>query len=64
MLVQVDGVEKLKKGVYLSDLADIMLTVGAVNALNLDGGGSTTAVYNGKVVSGSNREYLNFCFCL
>uniref|UniRef100_A0A7S3GAC3 Phosphodiester glycosidase domain-containing protein n=1 Tax=Palpitomonas bilix TaxID=652834 RepID=A0A7S3GAC3_9EUKA len=51
MLVVVDGIETLKAGVYLTDFADIMLHIGAVNALNLDGGGSSTAFYNGKIVN-------------
>ena len=35
-------------GATASDLIDIMLKYGAVNAANLDGGSSSTMVYNGN----------------
>ena len=37
--------------VALNEFADFMLSLGAYQALNLDGGGSTTMVINGKVVN-------------
>ena len=38
-------------GATYEDVADVMLSYGAVNALNLDGGSSSTMLYHG--------EYLN-----
>ncbi|MBE5818285.1 MAG: phosphodiester glycosidase family protein [Clostridiales bacterium] len=45
VLAVVDGRQpELSNGATLSDLADIMLELGAVDALNLDGGGSSTMI--------------------
>ncbi|MGW3396557.1 phosphodiester glycosidase family protein [Streptomyces hydrogenans] len=41
--------EGLRRGVPIYDLAKIMEDLGAVDALNLDGGGSTTFVVDGRV---------------
>ncbi|MEU9858271.1 phosphodiester glycosidase family protein [Streptomyces sp. NPDC047974] len=41
--------EGLRRGVPIYDLAKIMEDLGAVDALNLDGGGSTTFVVDGQV---------------
>ncbi len=38
-------------GVTLPELADILASLGAVTAYNLDGGGSSTMVFNGEVVN-------------
>jgi exopolysaccharide biosynthesis protein len=35
----------------LSTLADLLLELGAVEAINLDGGGSTTMVIHDKIVN-------------
>lgn len=35
----------------LQGLAEYLLSIGAVDAINLDGGGSTTMVLDGKVVN-------------
>ena len=35
----------------LHSFADILIQLGAVNAINLDGGGSETAVVNGTLVN-------------
>jgi hypothetical protein len=51
LLVTVDGRQDLSKGVSLADLAKIMLRIGAVNAINLDGGGSTTMAVRGMVLN-------------
>ncbi|EGD83604.1 hypothetical protein PTSG_04212 [Salpingoeca rosetta] len=45
----VDGVEATKQGPDLFELAELLVAVGAYEAMNLDGGGSTTAVYHGQV---------------
>ncbi len=43
-MVTVDGRQTLSQGVTLDGLANIMLEIGASNAINFDGGGSTTLV--------------------
>jgi hypothetical protein len=46
LLVVVDGRQKpYSDGMTLRELADVMRTLGARDAINLDGGGSTTMVY-------------------
>lgn len=50
-LVTVDGRSESASGVSLVELAGIMLDLGAYEAMNFDGGGSTTMVVNGKLVS-------------
>jgi exopolysaccharide biosynthesis protein len=42
--ITVDGRSKNSKGVSLSELADILLGLNITNAINLDGGGSTSLV--------------------
>lgn len=51
MLLTIDGIEgtSLAAGCSLWEFADLFLELGATVAVNLDGGGSTTAVYDGKV---------------
>lgn len=46
IFLTVDGRHKSFKGVSEDTLCDIMLDLGAVDALNLDGGGSTSMVIN------------------
>ncbi len=44
-------------GMSMPELTDLMLELGCVSAINLDGGGSTTMVIGGQVInqpSGSN----------
>lgn len=63
-LVTVDGRKANAKGVTLESLADIMAEIGADDAANLDGGGSTTLVirspYTGKqeVANTPSDNYL------
>lgn len=45
ILVAVDGREYENAGMTLRELGDLMLGLGARDAINLDGGGSTTLVY-------------------
>ena len=46
ILVVVDGRQKpYSDGMTLRELANLMLALGARDALNLDGGGSSTMVY-------------------
>ena len=51
MLVTVDGRQSISRGISLSDLSALMKRLGAVNAINLDGGGSTTMSYRGGVIN-------------
>ncbi|MEP6754079.1 MAG: phosphodiester glycosidase family protein [Chthonomonadales bacterium] len=51
LLVAIDGRNTMSKGTTLPETADIMLRLGAVYAINLDGGGSTTMVVNNLYVN-------------
>lgn len=50
-LVTVDGRRESDSGMSLAELADAMIQLGAYDAMNFDGGGSTTMVIDGKVVN-------------
>ncbi|HSP83229.1 MAG TPA: phosphodiester glycosidase family protein, partial [Gillisia sp.] len=64
LLMIVDGRQLASAGVTLNELAEMMLGIGAKDALNLDGGGSSAMVAAGEVVSvpadtpGGNRNSL------
>ena len=49
LLLVIDGRQATSLGASMSDVADVMLSFGAVNAGNLDGGGSTVLYYNGEI---------------
>ncbi|MDQ3374626.1 MAG: phosphodiester glycosidase family protein, partial [Acidobacteriota bacterium] len=51
LMITVDGRQKESVGMNLNELAALLLELGAVNAMNLDGGGSTTMFLDGKVVN-------------
>ncbi|MFT4134985.1 phosphodiester glycosidase family protein [Microbacterium sp.] len=52
VFVVVDGRQSgYSEGVTLTELADIMIGLGATTAYNLDGGGSSTMYFNGTVVN-------------
>lgn len=52
LLVTVDGRQPgISMGMSLYMLADLLLELGAVEAINLDGGGSTTMVIHSKIVN-------------
>ena len=52
LLVTVDGRRPgWSAGMSLADAARLMKSLGARDALNLDGGGSSTMVYGGRVVN-------------
>ncbi len=48
---QIDGEEDIAVGVNLYELEDILMDLGVLSAVNLDGGGSSETVVNGTVVS-------------
>ena len=54
LLVVADGRQSVARGLTLNELAELMRSLGAWNALNLDGGGSSSAVvrdpFSGEVV--------------
>jgi len=51
LLVVVDGRQDASRGVSLDDLARIMRGLGAEEAVNLDGGGSSALVVNGHLLN-------------
>lgn len=51
IMLTADGREGASIGLTLSELASLMKKLGCVNAMNLDGGGSTVMLINGKVVN-------------
>jgi exopolysaccharide biosynthesis protein len=54
-VVQVDG-KTNNRGMSLDAFVQMLLDMGFVNAVNLDGGGSATSVINGSVVSASAED--------
>lgn len=51
LMLTADGRTEQSAGLDLYDLANYMLSLGATDAMNLDGGGSTTMYLDGKVVN-------------
>jgi hypothetical protein len=66
-LLVVDGRRSDATGATMNDLADMLLTLGATQAMNLDGGGSSTLVVDGEIVNqpsdGSERK-VSTVLCL
>ncbi|MBQ8807808.1 MAG: phosphodiester glycosidase family protein [Clostridia bacterium] len=56
-MITVDGRQSISRGVSLEKLADICLELGCINAINLDGGGSTAMV--GKTYENGELHYIN-----
>ncbi len=56
IMVTVDGRKEGSSGVTLKELAKIMDELGCYEAINLDGGSSTTMLVDGKIFSGSNLK--------
>ena len=54
--VVVDGRQKQSAGMTLDELADFMIKLGVYQALNLDGGGSSTMVVDGKIVNSPSDQ--------
>lgn len=63
LMVTVSGRTDFSIGMTLDELADLMLELGAIDAMNLDGGGSTTMVLRQRVFnqpsSGDERRVSN-----
>jgi exopolysaccharide biosynthesis protein len=51
VLITVDGRSAGDLGLSVPEAADVARSLGLVDAINLDGGGSTTMVVNGSVIS-------------
>jgi len=51
LLLVIAGRQATSLGASYADIADIMVEHGAVNAANLDGGGSTLLIYNGEMMN-------------
>lgn len=52
LMVTIDGRQPEHSiGINLNELAELLLELGATEAMNLDGGGSTTMFLNGKIVN-------------
>ena len=55
--VAVDGRQHTSRGATMRELADIMKGIGAWNAVNLDGGGSTTLVVRDEPANDHDRSF-------
>jgi len=51
ILLVVDGRQKTSAGMTLFELAEFMKNAGCIDAINLDGGGSSTMVVEGEIVN-------------
>lgn len=51
VFVVVDGRQADSRGMTLNEFADLFASLGATEAYNLDGGGSSTMYFNGRVVN-------------
>ena len=66
LMLVIDGRQVNSLGASLSDLIDVMMDFGAVNAANLDGGSSSKLYYNGEfindgvAITGSRRLCTTF----
>jgi exopolysaccharide biosynthesis protein len=50
-LCVVDGRQPSSQGMNFREMADFLVSIGVWNAVNFDGGGSTTMVVQGKIVN-------------
>ena len=51
LMLVVDGRSSASSGMTLAELAQYLINLGAVSAVNYDGGGSSEMVINGKLVN-------------
>ncbi len=65
LLLVIDGRQANSLGASYSDIIDVMMQYGAVNACNLDGGSSSAMYYEGKLISNlssiTGGRYLPDC---
>lgn len=57
MLLVMDGRQLGSVGTSLEEMKNIFMEHGAVNAINLDGGSSTTMYFNGEVINNPSDPY-------
>lgn len=57
LLLIIDGRQTHSLGATMNDLVNVMLKFGAVNAANLDGGGSTIMYYKGQIYNKISSIY-------
>lgn len=57
MMLVIDGRQVHSMGATYADCLNIMLDHGAVNAINMDGGSSTSMYYNGEYVNRNSSKY-------
>lgn len=57
IMVTVDGRQMISRGLTMYEMAELMKNLGAYNALNLDGGGSTTMVV--RPLAEKNTKVIN-----
>ncbi len=55
--VTVDGRNSNNAGMYLGELAELLLQLGAKDAVNLDGGRSASHVHNGHLINHPRSDY-------
>lgn len=60
LLVVVDGRQEMSAGASLFQLAQLMKNLGAVNAINLDGGGSSTMLIGGGTINSPSDGKLRY----
>ena len=62
MMLCIDGRQVHSMGATYQDCIDIMLDRGAVNAINMDGGSSTTMYYDGRYINKPSGEATSRLF--
>lgn len=58
LLATADGIPGVSDGLTLTEEADLMRSLGAVNAMNLDGGGSTQFASAGQLLNDASSSPL------
>jgi exopolysaccharide biosynthesis protein len=64
VFLTIDGAEDPPRGMNITELGNAMVSLGAIAALNLDGGGSTTTWMNGKLVDRPTCNDTVFPSCM
>lgn len=61
LLITIDGRHEEARGASLTELQNFLINLGCINAMNLDGGGSTTLWMNNEVVNypSDNKKFNN-----